>query len=136
MTDKTHIILIARVSDVGADARSSSFYLRTKGRNCVALEAVSSRPEIQCRREGAPVVIPARFSKDVRADFRAQKRLDFRRIVRIAMCVGRLTCSPADALRARLAICGALGRASVKSGAANQRSLEYVNSFHREVPKP
>ena len=39
------------------------------------------------------------------------------------MCVGRLTCSPADALRARLAICGALGRASVKSGAANQRSL-------------
>jgi hypothetical protein len=39
------------------------------------------------------------------------------------MCVGRLTCSPADALRARPAICGALGRASVKSGAANQRSL-------------
>jgi hypothetical protein len=39
------------------------------------------------------------------------------------MWVGRLTCSPADALRARLAICGALGRASVKSGAANQRSL-------------
>ena len=39
------------------------------------------------------------------------------------MWVGRLTCSPADALRGRLAICGALGRASVKSGAANQRSL-------------
>jgi head-tail adaptor len=75
MTDKTHTILIAGVSDVGADARSSSFYLRTKGRNCVALEAVSSRPEIQCRGEGAPVVIPARFTKDVRADFRAQNRL-------------------------------------------------------------
>jgi hypothetical protein len=58
MTDKTHTILIAGVSDVGADARSSSFYLRTKGRNCVALEAVSSRPEIQCWGEGAPVVIP------------------------------------------------------------------------------
>jgi hypothetical protein len=52
-------------------------------RNCVALEAVSSRPEIQCRGEGAPVVIPARFTEDVRADFRAQNRLDFRRLVRI-----------------------------------------------------
>ena len=49
-------------------------------RNCVALEAVSSRPETQCRGEGAPVVIPARFTEDVRADFRAQNRLDFRRI--------------------------------------------------------
>ena len=39
------------------------------------------------------------------------------------MWVGRLTCSPVDALRACLAICGALGRASVKSDAANQRSL-------------
>jgi Protein of unknown function (DUF3489) len=39
------------------------------------------------------------------------------------MWVGRLTCSPADALRARPAMCGALGRASVNSGAANQRSL-------------
>ena len=89
MTDKTHIILIARVSDVGADARSSSFYLRTKGRNCVGLEAVSSRPEIQCRGEGAPVVIPTRFTKDVRADFRAQNRLDFRRLVRIGVAMGR-----------------------------------------------
>jgi hypothetical protein len=35
------------------------------------------------------------------------------------MWVGRLTCSPADALRARPAICGALGRASVNSGATN-----------------
>ena len=33
--------------------------------------------------EGAPVVIPTRFTKDVRADFKAQNRLDFRRIVRI-----------------------------------------------------
>ena len=57
-------------------------------RNCVALEAVSSRPEIQCRGEGAPVVIPARFPEDVRADFRAQNRLDFRRIVRIGVVMG------------------------------------------------
>jgi hypothetical protein len=42
-------------------------------------EAVSSRPEIQCRGERAPVVI--RFTEDVRANFRAQNRLDFRRIV-------------------------------------------------------
>jgi hypothetical protein len=34
-------------------------------RNCVALDAVSSRPEIQCRGEGAPVVIPTRFTEDV-----------------------------------------------------------------------
>jgi hypothetical protein len=33
MTDKTHTILIAEVSDVGADARSSSFYLRTISRH-------------------------------------------------------------------------------------------------------
>jgi len=58
--------------------------------------------------------------------------LDFRRKGRIANCVGRLTCSPAGALRARLAICGALGRASVKSGAANQRSPS-ADPFHRKV---
>ena len=52
------------------------------------------------------------------------------------MWVGRLTCSPAGALRARPAICGALGRASVNSDAANQRSPNYVDPFHREVPKP
>jgi hypothetical protein len=53
-------------------------------RNCVALEAVSSRPEIQCQGEGAPVVIPG-----LRADFRAQNRLDFRRLVRIGVAMGR-----------------------------------------------
>ena len=47
------------------------------------------------------------------------------------MWVGRLTCSPADALRARLATCGALGRASVNSGAANQRSPNDVDPFHK-----
>ena len=51
------------------------------------------------------------------------------------MCVGRLTCSPADALRARLAMCGALGRASVNSGAANQRSPNDVDPFHK-IPEP
>src|ERR1700687_1917164 len=38
--------------------------------------------------EGAPVVIPTRFTEDVRADFRAQNRLDFRRIVRIGVVMG------------------------------------------------
>jgi len=38
--------------------------------------------------EGAPVVIPARFTEDVRADFRAQNRLDFRRLVRIGVAMG------------------------------------------------
>ena len=57
----------------------------------------------------------------MRADFRAPNRLDFRRIVRIGVVMGwpsqsrPLKGSPRD-LRA-------LGRASVKSGAANQRSL-------------
>jgi hypothetical protein len=39
------------------------------------------------------------------------------------MGAGRWNWLPASALRARPAMCGALGRASVKSGAANQRSL-------------
>ena len=34
------------------------------------------------------VVIPSRFTEDVRADFRAQNRLDFRRIVRIGVVMG------------------------------------------------
>ena len=55
-----------------------------------------------------------------RPDFRAQNRLDFRRIVRIGVVMGWPRQSRP---RARLAICGAWGRASVKSGAANQRSL-------------
>ena len=38
------------------------------------------------------------------------------------MGVGQLTCSPADTRRARPATCGALGRASVNSDAANQWS--------------
>jgi hypothetical protein len=58
-------------------------------------------------------------------------RLDFCRKGRIAMCAGRLSCSPAGALRARPAICGALGRASVNSGAANQRSPNDVDPFHK-----
>jgi hypothetical protein len=39
------------------------------------------------------------------------------------MGAGRWTWPPGETLRARLAMCGALGRASVKSGAANQRNL-------------
>jgi hypothetical protein len=63
-------------------------------------------------------------------------RLDFCRKGRIAMCAGRLTCSPAGALRARPATCGALGRASVNSDAANQRSPNPCRPFHREIPEP
>jgi hypothetical protein len=70
---------------------------------------------------GESVVIPTRFTEDVRAYFRAQNRLDFCRIVRIAMRVGRWIWPTVGALRARPAMCGALGRASVNSGAANQR---------------
>ena len=62
---------------------------------------------------------------------RPRIRLDFCRKARIAMWVGRLTCSPADALRARPATCGALGRASANSGAANQRSPNDVDPFHK-----
>jgi hypothetical protein len=58
-------------------------------------------------------------------------RLDFCRKGRIAMCVGRGIWLPAGALRARPAICGALGRASVNSDAANQRSPNDVDPFHK-----
>ena len=47
------------------------------------------------------------------------------------MGVGRWTWPPGETLRARLAICGALGRASVNSGAANQRSPNDVDPFHK-----
>jgi hypothetical protein len=40
---------------------------------------------------------------------------------------------PAGAVRARPAICGALGRASVNFGAANQRSPNYADPFHQNV---
>jgi hypothetical protein len=86
--------------------------------------------------EGELRVIPTRFTKDVRADFRAQNRLDFRRIVRIAMGVGRWSCSPAGALRARPAICGALGRASVIPAPRSKGAQHHVNPFHRERPDP
>jgi hypothetical protein len=102
-------------------------------RNCVALEAVSLRPEIQCRGK-APVVIPTRFTEDVRADFRAQNRLDFRRIVRIGVVRGwpsqsrPLKGSPRD-LRG-FGSCERQGRRHEPT------EPEYVNSFHREIPKP
>src|ERR1700730_2756849 len=80
-------------------------------RNCVALEAVSSRPEIQCRGGGAPVVIPTRFIEDVGANFRAQNRLDFRRIVRIGVVMGWPSQSRPGARPAR---CGGLRRARGK----------------------
>ena len=45
------------------------------------------------------------------------------------MGAGRWTWPPGETLRARLAMCGALGRASVNSGAANQRSPNDVDPF-------
>jgi hypothetical protein len=60
-----------------------------------------------------------------------KNRLDFCRKGRIAMGAGRWTWPPGETLRARLAMCGALGRASVNSGAANQRSPNDVDPFHK-----
>src|ERR1700675_3942335 len=97
-------------------------------------EAVSSRPEIECRGKGAPVVIPARFTEDVRADFRAQNRLDFRRIVRIGVVMGwpsqsrPLKGSPRD-LRG-------FGWCERQVRRREPTEPEYVNPCHREVPKP
>jgi hypothetical protein len=62
---------------------------------------------------------------------RLKNRLDFCRKGRIAMGAGRWTWPPGETLRARLAMCGALGRASVNSGAANQRSPNDVDPFHK-----
>jgi hypothetical protein len=50
---------------------------------------------------------------------RLKNRLDFCRKGRIAMGAGRWTWPPGKTLRARLAMCGALGRASVNSDAVN-----------------
>jgi hypothetical protein len=81
-----------------------------------------------------PVVIPARFTEDVRADFRAQNRLDFRRIVRIGVVTGwpsqsrPLKGSPRD-LRG-------LGSCERQIRRREPTEPEYVNPFHREVPKP
>jgi hypothetical protein len=47
------------------------------------------------------------------------------------MGAGRWIWLPAGALWARPAMCGALGRASVNSGAANQRSPNDVDPFHK-----
>src|ERR1700732_2938606 len=66
---------------------------------------------------------------------RLKNRLDFCRKGRIAMGAGRWTWPPGETLRARLAMCGALGRASVNSGAANQRNLNDVDPFHK-IPEP
>jgi hypothetical protein len=91
-------------------------------RNCVAL--------------GEPVVIPTRCTEDARAYFGAPNRLDFCRKARIAMGVGWWTWPPAGALRARPAICGALGRASVNSGAPRTNGAQtHVDPFSREVPE-
>src|SRR5580704_9350665 len=62
-------------------------------------------------------------------------RLDFRRKGRIAMGAGRWTWPPGETLRARPAICGALGRASVNLDAANQRSLIPCRSFPSKSPR-
>jgi hypothetical protein len=47
------------------------------------------------------------------------------------MGAGRWTWPATGGLRARLAMCGALGRASVNSGAANERSPNDVDPFHK-----
>jgi hypothetical protein len=92
-----------------------------------------SRIVINVGGKARPVVIPTRFTKDVRADFRAQNRLDFRRIVRIGVVMGwprqsrPLKGSPSD-LR---------GFGSCERQVRREPTEpEYVNPFHREVPKP
>ena len=72
--------------------------------------------------EGAPVVIPTRFTEDMRADFRAQNPTGLpphsTHWCRHGLAEPE---PPIKGLAPRFG--GALGRASVKSGAANQRSL-------------
>ena len=65
-----------------------------------------------------------------------QNRLDFRHIVRIAVCVGRRTWQPDDAIRARLAVCGALGSASVIPTPRSNGAQRHVDTFRQEVFEP
>src|ERR1700732_1530325 len=67
---------------------------------------------------------------------RLKNRLDFCRKGRIAMGAGRWTWPPGETLRARLAMCGALGRANVNSDARTNGAQYHVDPFHREVQEP
>ena len=78
-----------------------------------------SQPRTRCRAFSLRV---AAQEFGLIAPFMSRNRLDFRRKGRIAVCVGRWTWLPDDTIRARLAVCGALGGASVNSDAATQRS--------------
>src|SRR3984893_14967165 len=82
-----------------------------------------SEAEIQTDGVDGPLTTSA-YQNGVRREYapRLKNRLDFCRKGRIAMGAGRWTWPPGETLRARPMICGALGRASVNSGAANQRS--------------
>src|ERR1700730_14218675 len=70
----------------------------------------------RCRDRQSPLDLDASSAP------RLKNRLNFCRKGRIAVGAGRWTWPPGETLRARLAMCGSLGRASVNSGAANQRS--------------
>jgi hypothetical protein len=92
------------------------------------------RRQIQCRAQGELVVIPARFTEDVRADFGAQNRLDFRRIVRIGVGMGW----PSQSRPLKGSPCDLRGFGSCERQVRRREPTEpeYVNPFHREVPKP
>jgi hypothetical protein len=54
------------------------------------------------------------------------------------MCVGRWICLPAGALRARPAMCGALGRANVNSDARTngaQSSIPLLRAMHHNASR-
>src|SRR6202040_3031748 len=79
--------------------------------------------------EGAPVVIPTRFPEDVRADFRAQNRLDFRRIVRIGVVMGW----PSQSRPLKGSPCDLRGFGSCERQVRRREPTEpeYVNPFHK-----
>jgi hypothetical protein len=86
--------------------------------------------------EGELHVIPTRFTEDVRADFRAQNRLDFRRIVRIAMRVGGWNWPTVGARKGSPCDLRGFGSCERQVRRREPTEPEYVNPFHREVPKP
>jgi hypothetical protein len=74
--------------------------------------------------EGAPVVIPARFTKNVRADFRAQNRLDFRRSLNVSTPSIAKSRNPA-----------ASKKRSVKSSATARRKVTSAATAVKVPPK-
>jgi hypothetical protein len=96
---------------------------------------VSSRPEIQCLGQASRLLFRPGVPRT--CERISGRRPDWTSAAKHALLgVGWWTWPPGGALRACPAICGALGRASVNSGAPRTNGAQdLVDPFNREVPE-